>query len=458
MVYYSGECGAVLRRIFVENFRAFDSLDVNLSKVNLFFGPNNAGKSAILSAINLLAQTLESADPYAAVLLRGKFEDLGSYRDMVYGNDPRKRVKIGVGFGVSEIVPREPSRGKRRERETVEYEGELAVVLEYQPKNRRIVVGGTTISTKEETILATRLVKGGESQVVEKVASRFSEVSPRRLNRLLSLNHFLPTLDPRPWGGWRETDLHAIFGLYRELSSLTFSANDLLRGIEFIGPFRSKAERIYALSGESPSTVGVRGDKAIDVVISDYLARGKRRKNVAEKVSMWLQNSEVAQVILPRIISPRHVEIQVGHFYSGELENLADVGYGCSQILPILVAGFNRPPGSTLIVEQPELHLHPRAQAELGTFVCDVKERGLQLLIETHSEHLLLRLQSHVASGRLRPEDVAVYYVYTDKVERRKKARLIPMGEDGLFKEKWPEGFFPERLVEAKRIAGFRVD
>ncbi len=447
----------MLRRLFLENFRAFDELDINLSRVNLFFGPNNAGKSAILSAINLLAQTLESADPYAAVLLRGKFEDLGSYRDMVYANDPKRRVKIGLGFDISEVLPRIAGRGKRRERESIEYEGELTVELEYQPKNRRIVVGGTNVKTRGETILATRLGEGSDRQVVEKVVSRIGEISVRRLNRLLQLRHFVPMLTMPFERRWKQSDVNAAFRLHRELVNVVFAVDELLSGVEFIGPFRSKAERIYALSGESPSTVGVRGDKAIDLVISDYLARGKRRKGVAQKVSVWLQNAEIAQLIQPRIISPRHVEIQVSHFLSGEYENLADVGYGCSQILPILAAGFSRPSGSTLIIEQPELHLHPKAQAELGTFVLDVANRGLQLLIETHSEHLLLRLQSHVAAGKLRPEDVAVYYVYTDKVEHRKKARLLPLGNDGLFKEKWPEGFFPERLIEAKRIAGFRA-
>lgn len=447
----------MLRRIFLENFRAFESLDIELSKVNLFFGPNNAGKSAILSCVNLLAQTLESADPYAAVLLSGKFEDLGSYRDMVHGNDARRHVKIGIGFDIQEPRWSKPARGKARVRDMVEYGGELAVVLEYQPRKRRIVVRGSNINAQGETVLATRLAAGGERQVVEKAASRFGDLTPSRLSRLLSMNHFLPMIGLPYARNWRQADVSTAFRLAGELNRFGRSARSLLEGVEFIGPFRSKAERVYALSGESPSTVGVRGDKAVDVLISDFLAGGKRRKRVGEQVSAWLRNAEVASDMQPRILSPRHVEIQVGHRYSGESQNLADVGYGCSQILPILVAGFNRPPGSTLIVEQPELHLHPRAQAELGTFILDVQERGLQVLIETHSEHLLLRLQSHVASGKLRPEDVAVYYVYTDKVAERKTVKRLQLGNDGLFKEKWPEGFFPERLIEAKRVAGFRI-
>ena len=148
--------------------------------------------------------------------------------------------------------------------------------------------------------------------------------------------------------------------------------------------------------------------------------------------------------------------MRLTHFRSDEDENLADVGYGCSQILPILVAGFSRPKGTTLVIEQPELHLHPKAQAELGTFLFDLWKRNMQLFIETHSEHLLLRLQSHIASGELHPSEVMVYYVYTDQ-NKKKDAKLLPIGSDGIFMQEWPEGFFPERLREAKRLAGLSI-
>jgi len=73
--------------VSAENCRAFEALDVPLTKINLFFRPNNSGKSAILSALSLLSQTLDSADREVALLLNGKFEDLGTYEDIVYGND-----------------------------------------------------------------------------------------------------------------------------------------------------------------------------------------------------------------------------------------------------------------------------------------------------------------------------------------------------------------------------------
>ena len=128
------------------------------------------------------------------------------------------------------------------------------------------------------------------------------------------------------------------------------------------------------------------------------------------------------------------------------------MGYGCSQILPILISGTTLPDDSALLIQQPEIHLHPRAQAGLGTFFKDLSKKNTQLFIETHSEHLLLRLQSHIAAGELDPNDVSVFYVYANE-EGKKEAINLPINTKGIFTKEWPEGFFPERLNEAKRIA-----
>jgi predicted ATPase len=119
----------------------------------------------------------------------------------------------------------------------------------------------------------------------------------------------------------------------------------------------------------------------------------------------------------------------------------------------VLVGGYHRPPGSILIVEQPEIHLHPKAQAEVGTFLAGVVDRGVQVFAETHSEHLLLRIQSHVAAGDLAADDVNVFSVFSDEETKRKICLRIPVGEDGFFTEEWPRGFFPERLAEARRLS-----
>ena len=115
-----------------------------------------------------------------------------------------------------------------------------------------------------------------------------------------------------------------------------------------------------------------------------------------------------------------------------------------------LVAGYWADPNSTLIVEEPEIHLHPRAQSELGHFVYQMYRNKVQVILETHSEHLVLRIQRLVAEGRIPPKDVIIYYVYPRA--GKKTFSVLGLTEEGMFQGKWPEGFFPERLVEGRAI------
>jgi len=207
-------------------------------------------------------------------------------------------------------------------------------------------------------------------------------------------------------------------------------------------------------SGESPSSVGIRGERAIDIMTMDYLKqKGGTRKHIFENVSDFFKKSGISDYLGMNKLSDRHFEVVLSKSNSNSEESIADVGYGCSQILPILVAGYNLNPGQILIVEEPEIHLHPKAQAELGSFFYDLAEKQIQTIIETHSEHLLLRLQAIVADPncKLTPDDLRIYYVYMENGER--KIKLLKLNESGYFIDDWPQGFFPERYLEAKKIA-----
>jgi predicted ATPase len=225
-------------------------------------------------------------------------------------------------------------------------------------------------------------------------------------------------------------------------------------GLDYVGAVRVEPARTFLFSGETRARVGARGEHAINIMVMDSLRSGARSLAIQSRVVAWLKKSGVARDLQIRSLSDRHYEIRLRHPVTKEYSNFADVGYGISQVIPVLVAGFNLKSGGTLLVEQPEIHLHPRAQAELGSFLCQLHSRRVQTIVETHSEHLVLRLQQNVANGVIPPEDVIFYYVHA-KGGRKRAVKMI-LDDDGRFLGEWPEGFFPERLEEAKRLAKAR--
>ncbi len=136
---------------------------------------------------------------------------------------------------------------------------------------------------------------------------------------------------------------------------------------------------------------------------------------------------------------------------------LADTGEGASQVLPVFVLGALADTGQLdsyplLILEQPEMHLHPAAEQELASFLCKVaKGKNTRLLVETHSENLLLFVQLALAKGHLTPDDVAVYFVRPVPPGGGSVADRVELDEFGRSKG-WPPGVFSEDVETAREL------
>ncbi len=118
-----------------------------------------------------------------------------------------------------------------------------------------------------------------------------------------------------------------------------------------------------------------------------------------------------------------------------------NVGFGLTYALPIVLACLTARPGSMILLENPEAHVHPQGQSAMGRLTCAAAAIGAQLVVETHSDHILNGVRLEVKRGALRPEDVALHYF------RREDDGVHIMspeiGRDGMLSE-WPEGFFDE--------------
>jgi predicted ATPase len=428
----------MIKKIYAKNYRAFEELDIDLSKINLFFGPNNSGKSSILSIINVLSQTLNSSDHTVPLLLRGANEDLGTYRDLVFNHDVTKEITIG-------IHSRQNVTYFAKKLKSDYLTGIIELKFGFRPKRHEVILNNINMRLLENNMeLKIEKPKSPNSKNYYLTYSRFEDTVQNKKRKIHFFDHFLPNLS------YDLVDSDSL--QYIRVFIMNFVRE--LKSVEFIGPFRVPPYRSYMFSGESPASVGVHGDRAIDIMVMDHLKqRGKEKRNIVNKISDWFKACGISEKINIRTLSEKHFEVVLSHLASESEDNLMDVGYGCSQVLPILVAGFNLGADSLLLVQEPEIHLHPKAQAELGTFFYELAQKSIQTIIETHSEHLMLRLQAHVAdkNSSLNPDDVRVYYVYSENGSR--KIRKMELNEDGFFKDPWPEGFFPERYAEAKKIA-----
>ena len=143
-------------------------------------------------------------------------------------------------------------------------------------------------------------------------------------------------------------------------------------------------------------------------------------------------------------------EVKVRTKGSEDWVDLPDVGFGISQVLPVLVQCFYAPAGSIILMEQPEIHLHPSPQSALADVMIDVinsrengKDRNIQLLIETHSEHFLRRLQRRIAEDSISQEKVSVYFANLTKTPATLES--LQIDKFGNIKN-WPENFFGDEM------------
>ena len=223
----------------------------------------------------------------------------------------------------------------------------------------------------------------------------------------------------------------------------------MLRGyldnLVYIRPLRAYPERLYIFGGNNGEQVGQGGKNIADVLYTkpDVLNAVNKQFELFDlgyeiKISNFKdeETSDLSDVFAIRLID-RYTKVNV---------SLLDVGFGISQILPVIIQSvLSR--NKTIVIEQPEIHIHPRLQAQLGSLLAEsVKSFGNRFIIETHSEHLLLRLQKLIRNGELSHEDIAV--VYVDRGKNGSQCLELRIDSEGDFIDEWPNGFFDEGFNE----------
>jgi hypothetical protein len=222
--------------------------------------------------------------------------------------------------------------------------------------------------------------------------------------------------------------------------------DDTLRSIYPLSPFRRPPSRWYIFSGSEVRNVGFDGELLPDLLF--------RMPSLVEETNGWLERLETGYKLKIRGFGAQARDLYeirlVDTLHRRNVEvGLLDVGFGISQMLPFIVQSLAAN-NQIITIEQPEIHVHPRLQADLGDLLAEAigEPYHNQFIIETHSEHLILRLQRLVRTKKLQPPDISV--VAVRRGAEGSIAVPLRLDEEGDFMDEFPGGFFPERLRELR--------
>jgi hypothetical protein len=240
----------------------------------------------------------------------------------------------------------------------------------------------------------------------------------------------------------------------RTVEDLSLAIRREFESIIYLGPLRRRPERDYSWNKTTPGDVGIDGRGAVDALLASALIKGPEYRYILDGVSHWLNRMKVADKLDVRQ-QGRSNRYELVVYRDGVASNIRDVGIGISQVLPVLVIAHFAPPGSTVILEEPEIHLHPLAQSILAELFGTIsRERKVQFIVETHSEHLFRRMQTLVARQEATPSTVAMYFIERDG--QAAKLRQLELDDLGRVRN-WPASFFGDALGETREQTALAI-
>ncbi|TMK55906.1 MAG: DUF3696 domain-containing protein [Actinobacteria bacterium] len=477
----------MFRRIEFSNLKAFSGdHSVDLAPLTLIYGRNSAGKSSLLQALLLLKQTIESSDPERpALVIRGPLADLGSVPGIISGHDTDLELKLGAevdakdhfGRATSEIYGVNLSFQWDQEVRSVRQTGidvslDNGLVAAYtrrrEPASARVETP-FQIGRRDarETFLRWilselaaqpryRLRPGSDARAllddIEDLVDVFTERAMLTSASWGILPHG-PSFVLKEPISQKDEGYKTVLGECEDLwwdvlSSLRFELAGALESLIYLGPLRRAPERFHVLSGARRRSVGREGEYTAEIL--------NQNPALTTEVNKWLGRLEVPYTLTVIGVQESEVASTIGDVVvlaltdtrSGLQVSPGDVGFGISQLLPIVVQAIGGT-NSTICVEQPEIHVHPHLQGHIADLLIEAALKGPknQLVVETHSEHIMLRIQSRLRAKEIKPDEIKVLYIDTDEDGL---ARIVPLSldEHGGFIDEWPEGFFEERFHE----------
>lgn len=430
----------MLTKLHIDNLKCFKQLSLSLAPLTLLTGFNAAGKSTAIQSLLLLAQACRSQESKWQIGLNGDLTQLGT---------PGEALHEGVD---DDLILGFESGDAR-----------LAWVLKAEKKNQAHAMRISQIDWQSGALHGRFIpnLNPRHSLGLDTLTPDFDKFAPRTS----TLNQLIPSdADAQMRESAKVGESDAIRLLWQPIKAITNSIADSI----FLSAVRSGADDVYpipTLSEPIVADVGVRGefaawllqqlsDEDIDI---DRCHPAEPTQILRRQFNAWAgELFPGVQINSNRIPGTQLIQLSWRNHEADNWRRPSNIGYGLTYVLPIIIAGLLAKKGQILIIDSPEAHIHPMGQSAMGRFLAMVANAGVQVIIETHSDHILNGVRLAVFNGRLSAQNAAIHFFNSRPRGSDNHAHVLSpqIDKNGNLSE-WPVGFFDQAETDLAKLAGW---
>jgi predicted ATPase len=446
----------------LNNYRSFQNQDLKFSRVNILIGENNSGKSSLLKFLLALKQSFIKGDELNLTLI-GEYTDLGKYSEAVYYQQVRKHISFSFEFEkdyfdffLNFVLENEDIdtdvQIKREQNKILKilknyYDSKIKITFTLNSKLndhssiKTIIegegIGRIEIIQQKETKFILDYGKANVNFEFEDEKGLIKDISFTK-EAFLSLIH----RDIRE----KCNELFPKKGeiIFYKIAFLLITQNyirSISQKIRYVNPIKTSPNRFYFLEDKKASYKLIDIEKFVNIIGNK---KSKERETRLALMNKFIKSFGIAEEI--KLISDDKLPVLALEVKTKNLwSNITDVGYGISLQLPILfqaiMSEYYTKKGETLLIEQPEVHLHPNLQAKFIENLLSIGKKNTYF-IETHSEHIIRKLQLLVKNKefQLKPSDISIHYF--KRGDNKFIVSSHEIGENGFLSPEFPSGFY----------------
>jgi len=448
----------MLKKIIIKNFKCFkEETEFPLGQLTLLTGINGRGKSTMLQSLLLMRQSIEHNDNAAQLVLNGSCVNLGSFNEIRNSNISRNNPII-FKYSYQDNIDVQKNNilqiiGSAQYHLNENYEDYMVAQISRIEFDDEIIER----DSNELNSISYKL-----NSVYEKSDECNQDLHPNRFNFIFStqekedknngscsLFKLLPFSDSRSFESVISGNLEIDYKFYKSLffDRIHYISADRVGPQEFY--FKSTLTKFPNVGPKGEFTANLL-QKNKDYLVDDELCLGEDAKTLATQTEEWLNNIFDGAKVEIKSSESNILELLMNSSSSKDRFRPANIGFGYHCVLPIVVSALIAKQGEILIVENPEAHLHPKAQSRLAKFLAKVSSCGVQVFVESHSDHILNALRIAVLDKILNHEDLKILYF---QQKNEPPVVEIPVQPDGGIEE-WPEGFFDQMDKDFERLFG----